>query len=178
MKVKEIKTKLQKKIIEYLNMIRPYLRDIINDHKTQGEWKIQLTITTDFNSSKGSDETRTVHTISDNIEILIGNKTSGIIGKLFNSPLQKCQEGLEESMRGDEFIFDSVDLLYYKLQNISLKKGRSYIDASKWLMDKKATISPRNKDDKCFKYAVAVTLNYEQIKSHPERISKFKPFID
>ena len=27
-------------IKEYLNMIRPYLRDIINDHKTQGEWKI------------------------------------------------------------------------------------------------------------------------------------------
>ena len=26
-------------IKEYLNMIRPYLRDIINDHKTQGEWK-------------------------------------------------------------------------------------------------------------------------------------------
>ena len=23
-------------------MIRPYLRDIINNHKTQGEWKIQL----------------------------------------------------------------------------------------------------------------------------------------
>ena len=21
-------------------MIRPYLRDIINDHKTQGEWKV------------------------------------------------------------------------------------------------------------------------------------------
>ena len=25
-------------------MIRPYLSDIINDHKTQGEWKIQLTM--------------------------------------------------------------------------------------------------------------------------------------
>ena len=27
-------------IKEYLNMIRPYLRDIINDHKTQGNWKV------------------------------------------------------------------------------------------------------------------------------------------
>ena len=27
-------------IIEYLNMIRPYLGNIINDHKTQGEWKV------------------------------------------------------------------------------------------------------------------------------------------
>ena len=27
-------------IIKYLNMIRPYLSDIINDHKTQGIWKV------------------------------------------------------------------------------------------------------------------------------------------
>ena len=26
---------------EYLNIIRPYLRDMINNHKAQGEWKIQ-----------------------------------------------------------------------------------------------------------------------------------------
>ena len=25
---------------EYLDMIRPYLSDIINDHKTQGQWRI------------------------------------------------------------------------------------------------------------------------------------------
>ena len=29
---------------EYLDVIRPHLRDIINDHKTQSEWKIQLTM--------------------------------------------------------------------------------------------------------------------------------------
>ena len=27
-------------IKKYLNMIRPYLSDIINDHKTQGLWKV------------------------------------------------------------------------------------------------------------------------------------------
>ena len=45
--------------------------------------------------------------------------------------------------------------------------------------NKKATINPKkNKDDKCFQYALTVALNYEQIKNHPERISKIKPFID
>ena len=66
-------------------------------------------------SSKHSDETRTMYTARDNIEIMIGNKTSVIIKKLFNSLLQKYQEGLKESMRGSEFVFDSVDLLYYKI---------------------------------------------------------------
>ena len=31
--------------IKYLHIIRPCLGDIINDHKTQGEWKIQLSMT-------------------------------------------------------------------------------------------------------------------------------------
>ena len=26
---------------EYLDIVRPYLRDLINDHKTRREWKIQ-----------------------------------------------------------------------------------------------------------------------------------------
>ena len=29
-------------IKEYIYMIRPYLNDIINDHKSQGEWKVCL----------------------------------------------------------------------------------------------------------------------------------------
>ena len=28
----------------YFNIIRPFLRDMINNHKDRGEWKIQLTM--------------------------------------------------------------------------------------------------------------------------------------
>ena len=88
------------------------------------------------------------------------------------------QEGLEESMRGSEFIFDSVDALYYDLNKISLSRGGSYIDSPKWLKDKRATINPKNNDDNCFQHALAVALNYERIRKNPQRISKMKPFID
>ena len=87
-------------------MIRPYLGDIINDHKTQGEWKIhsgntitehktqgewkiQLTMAINFISSKeDSDETRTMHTKSNNIEIMMVSETDEIIEELFKSLLQ------------------------------------------------------------------------------------------
>ena len=36
-------------------------------------------------------------------------------------------------MKGSEFVFDNVDLLYYKLRKISLNGGGSYIDSPKWL---------------------------------------------
>ena len=40
-------------------------------------------------------------------------------------------------MKGSEFVFNSVDLLYYHLHKISLKRGESYIDSPKWLKNKK-----------------------------------------
>ena len=81
-------------------------------------------------------------------------------------------------MRGSEFVYDSVDVLYYNFNKVSLSRGGSYIDSPKWLKNKKATVNPQNKkDDRCFQYAVTVALNYEQIGDHPERISKVKSFI-
>ena len=124
-----------------------------------------------FISSKDSRETRNMHTKSDNIEIMMGSETDDIIDELFNFFLQKYQEGLEESMRRSEFIFDSVDLLYYNLQKINLnRKGSSYIDSPKWLKNKKATINPKNNDNNCFQYALTVALNYQNIKKEPQRI--------
>ena len=65
-----------------------------------------------FVSHKDSNETRTMHTMSDNIEIMMSSKTDEIIEELFKSLFERYQEGLEESMKGSDFIPDSVDLLY------------------------------------------------------------------
>ena len=87
-------------------MIRPYLSDIINDEKTRGlvifcsgnkiwvdetssEWKIQLTMAISLISSKDSGETRTMHTKSNNVEIMMGGETDEIIEEFFKSSLQK-----------------------------------------------------------------------------------------
>ena len=61
-----------------------------------------------FVSSKDSDEICIMRTKSNNIEIMMGNETDEII-ELFESLLQKYQEGLEESMKGSDFVFDSAD---------------------------------------------------------------------
>ena len=47
-------------------------------------------------------------------------------------------------MKCSEFVFDYVHLLYYKCHNINLNHGRSYIDSSDWVKNKKATINPLN----------------------------------
>ena len=63
-----------------------------------------------------------MRTKSDNIEIMMDSETYEIIEGLFESLLERYQEGLEESMRGSKFIFDSVDTLYYDLNKVSLSR--------------------------------------------------------
>ena len=125
-------------INEYLDMIRPCLVDMINDHKTQSEWKIRLTVAINFISSKSdSDETRIMYIKSNNIEIMTGGDTNEVIEKLFESLLRKYQENLEKKMRGSEFVFDGVNVLYYEFNKISLNRGGSYIDSPKLIKIKR-----------------------------------------
>ena len=153
-------------------------RQKIIEHKTQSAWKIQLTKKINFISyKKDSDGTGNMGIKSNDIEVMIGSETDEDIEDLFKSLLQKYQEQLEDG--GSNFIYDSLDILYYDLHKISVNRGGSYIDSPKWLKDKKATINLKNKDDRCFQYAVTIALNYQKIKNNPERISKkLKSFID
>ena len=164
---------------KYLALIENYLRELINYYKNKGEWKLQLIAEINFISlNPGSDEKRIMHIRSDNIQIMIGKDNDEIIEDLFKSFLQKYEENLQNKMRGSDFEFDGVNFLYYDFNEISLNRGGSYIDSSKWLKDKKSTINPKNNDDKCFQYAVTLALNVHKIKRDPQRISKIKPFID
>ena len=81
-------------------------------------------------------------------------------------------------MRGSEFEFDGVNLLYYDFNKISLNRGGSYIDSPEWIKNKKSIINPKNNDYKCFQYAVTVSLNHDKINRDPQRVPKIKPFID
>ena len=76
-----------------------------------------------FISSKDSDGIRTIHIKSNNMEIMMVNEKDEIIEELFESLQQKYQEGLEEEIRGKEFVFDSFDLLHYNLHKISFNRG-------------------------------------------------------
>ena len=104
---------------EYLALIERYLRELIEEYKLKGEWKVQLIAEINFISLKlGSDEIRIMHTGSDNIEITISKDNYEIIEDLFKSFLQKYEENLQNKMRGSNFEFDGVNFLYYDFNKI------------------------------------------------------------
>ena len=63
------------------------------------------------------------------------------------------------------------------IHKTNIKRGKSYIKSPELILNKRATIYPKNKD-KCFQYSITVALNHQNIENHPERISNTKPFID
>ena len=171
-------------------MIRPYLRELIDEHKpavklkinnnndnnnnnnnnninnnnsnssnsnnsnnsnssnssnnNRAEWKIQLTMQNNCISTKRFEETHTIHTKSEPLEIFMGSDTEDVIDKHFNT--------------------------------IDIRRAESYIITPDWIASKKATINPKNeKDNKCFQWLIISVLNYNKInEKYLKKIEKLK----
>ena len=149
---------------QYLNKITPYLYDLINDHRiTRRVWKIQISMCVNFISSKVTGETRTIYVWSDNESIMWGSDTDDIIRELFRSFLHNYQEELK-IIKGSDFVFESVELMDYKLHRVRLRRGGSYIKSPEWLLHKGATPNLKNKnDDECLWWSTISSLNYNEI---------------
>ena len=131
-----------------------------------------------FISTNDAGEIRTFYVTSDNSkETRSGNETHEIITKLIKSFLDNYQEEDKILRNGNNFVFDSVDLLEVHIHKASLKREKSYIKSPEWILNKRATINPKNKDNKCFQYSITVALNHQNTENRPERISNIKPFV-
>ena len=82
--------------------------------------EIQISMRVNFISSKDTGETRTIYVWTDNVSIMQGSDTSYIIRELFRSFLHNYQEELK-IIRGSNFVFESVELMDYKLHRVHLK---------------------------------------------------------
>ena len=82
---------------------------------------------------------------SDNEEIRSGNQTDEIITKLLKSFLNNFQKEEKILKNGSNFVFESVKLLYCHIHKINLKRVKSYIQSPEWILNKRATINPKNK---------------------------------
>ena len=167
-------------------MIKPYLRDFINNHKAtmesneagndRAEWEIQLVMQNNFISDKDFKDTRTIYTASKLVEIYMGSGTENYIDMLFNTILERIQKSIETpNERGSGFSHESVALLYYYFWKIDIRRGESYMIFPNWIIPKKATINPKNEKDKCFQWSIISVLNYNKTKEKAlKKILKFK----
>ena len=162
-------------------MIIPYLIDLINKQKNNRDgsdkWKIQLNMGVNVISSNDTGEIRTFYANSDNEEIRLGNETVEIINKLFESFLNNYQKEEKILRNGSNFVFESVKILYYHIYKINLKRGKSYIKSPEWILNKRATINPKNKDNKCFQCAITAALNHQKLKTIQKEYQILNPLL-
>ena len=100
---------------------------------------------------------------NDNLSIMRGSDVDDIIREIFRSFLHNCQEQLK-TIKGSDRVFESVELMDYKLHKVRLRRGGLYVKSPEWLANKKATRKPKNKnDDEYLRWSIIFALIYNEI---------------
>ena len=81
-------------------------------------------------------------------------------------------------MKASNFIFDSIQLMYYKCHKVNSRRVFYILILQTGQKRKKLTINPKNTNDNFLQYAATVALNYKKINWNPEKVSNIKPFIN
>ena len=102
-----------------------------------------------------------------------GSNLDQIVDEMFAHMMTQIEN---PALLNSRFKFDEVLFLDINFHQLNVTRGSSYLPLSPWLAIKKAIINPNNNDDKCFKWAVNVALEFPNIKSHPWRISNLTKF--
>ena len=138
---------------QYLYKIMPYLSDLVNDHKAiwneSKEMKIQINMNVNFVSSNDTGEIRTIFVRSGNEEIRPGNETD-IIKRLLTSFLNNYQKEETILRIGSGFVFQSFYLMFYHIHKTSLKRWKSCMKYPELVINKRATINPKIRDNNLF----------------------------
>ena len=90
---------------------------------------LRLTIAINFISAKDVEGERIMHSRSDDIKFTSYNDANEVVAELFQSFQSRFQGYLETLMRRNDFVFDSVQLMYYKCHKVNFRRVGSCIDS-------------------------------------------------
>ena len=70
-----------------------------------------------------------------------------------------------EDLKNINFLLKGVESITYSFTKIIVKN--TFIESPDWIKNKKCTINPQNKDNKCFQYSIILSLYHKEIKRNP-----------
>ena len=158
---------------EYLNMIRPFLRDLINKHKPIEELNNNDNDTdnnnNNYNNNNNDNDNNDNNTDRGEWIIQLSIIIRCISTKNFSEKhtMHSKSKAVEVYMGSDteDVIATTFNTLLQNFQSAQETSNESYIISPDWIARKKATINPKNeKDNKCFQWSIIVGLNYNIIK--------------
>ena len=95
--------------------------------------------------------------------------------------IDKCHQAIDAQIekwtcQGSGWVVTRVLCLYVNIAKYQPLKGSSYVELPKYLQTKKAIINVKNDDQQCLKWALLSALHPVEHGSHPDRVSKYKPY--
>ena len=153
----------------FSNRIRRFLIDLLKKESRTGAVRSQTTTWIRFRKNGElvelafNSRMMNVYNLS-NMDEIVNEMIAHMKGQIENPALLNSR-----------FVFEVlyIDVDFHQL---NIMRGSSYLPLPDWLTKKKAIINLHNKDQECFKWTVIAALRWEDIDSHPERISKLKRF--
>ena len=149
---------------EYLNMIRPFLRDLINKHKPIEELNNNDNDTDNNNNNYNNNNNNDNDNNDNNTDrgewiIQLSIIIRCISTKNFSEKhtMHSKSKAVEVYMGSDteDVIATIFNTLLQNFQSAQETSNESYIISPDWIARKKATINPKNeKDNKCFQWSI------------------------
>ena len=154
----------------FLNKIRRSLIDLIRKETRGRSIRAQTSMWIRFRKDKDLVEL-VFNSLMTNIYNL--NNLDEIVLEMINNMKYQIEN---PALLNSRFIFEEVLCMDINIRQLNLTRGLSYLPLLDWLARKKAIKNPKNKDQECFKWAVIAALEFQNIESHPERISNLIKF--
>jgi len=155
----------------------PFLRKSV---KELGNIKIKLNYNLLFiKEDEGLLETFTLSRNFNQKGVIIINNINEISKTLENDVYNMINNVIPEfQKKGTGWRFERVSKIYLNVVKYQPIKGGSYIELPTIIKNKKSVINIKNKDNMCFKYCILFGLHQDDIKFKPERVSKYKPYLE
>ena len=146
---------------DYILTTTPYLIDLIDKKKVLNNNKIQLVIAINLIDLDENDISA-FYFKSKNIICISSDDTSIIVDELLESLSKYYFEKLMIARTNSSYVFYKVNELNVHFDTVDLKRTGTYIESSMWLVDKKATVKPKNtKDNYYFAYAATIAIYHK-----------------
>ena len=172
-----IKPNRQIDLVNFLNQAKSIVSNQIKeDLRTSGSQKVEISVLVKLYKRSGEGIIEVEPHFNSSVQRITSPRD---VASAYNEMSQKVQESFATyNNQGSGWIFSKVMELLLKTDSIPSISGSSFIELPKCLASKKAIINVQNEDNECFKYAVLSALHYDDIKYNPERVTKYKLYLD
>ena len=156
----------------FLDMVEPHVVDLLAKNRQNKVYLLLTCIMERPHITAGEEETDDSYFRSNTEIILEATDVSEFYQKAADQ-IKNDYDIYERKATGSNWRFRRIDKLDIYMAEYHISLGGSYIPTPKKLDAKKGIVSPRNNDDRCIIYCIAMAQLFRKglLGAHPERIT-------